>query len=64
MFSQGHISEEIPQDITAVQYLGFAPMNPLESAANFLNPKYWIASYQGNRYGLEKIAGAGEATMY
>jgi len=45
VFSQGHISEEIPLSIAAVQYLGFTPMNPLESAARFLNPKYWAASY-------------------
>jgi hypothetical protein len=30
-------------------------MSHWESALGSLNPKYWVAGYQANRYGLEKI---------
>jgi hypothetical protein len=53
--SKGHISKEIPPDIAATQYLGFTMMRPWESALSSLNPKYWVAGCQANRYGLEKI---------
>ena len=37
----------------------YEPWNLLESAVSSTNPKYWTASYQHNRYGLEKIASTG-----
>jgi hypothetical protein len=51
--------KKIPPDIAATQYLGFTMMNPWESALSSLNPKYWIAGYKANRYGLEKIGMTG-----
>jgi hypothetical protein len=39
-------------------------MSPWESALSSLNPKYWVAGYQVNRYGLEKIGIAGVLPSY
>jgi hypothetical protein len=46
------------------QYLGFTLMSPWESALSSLNPKYWVAGYQANRYGLEKIGMTGLLHSY
>jgi hypothetical protein len=51
---KGHISKKIPPDIAASQYLGFTIVSPWESALSSSNPKYWVAGYQADRYGLEK----------
>ncbi len=39
-------------------------MSPWESALSFLNPKYWVAGYQANRYGLEKMGMTGVFRSY
>jgi hypothetical protein len=51
--------KKIPPDTTATQNLGFAMMSHWESALSSSNPKYWVAGYQANRYGLEKIGTTG-----
>ena len=59
MSSKGHISKRIPPGIAATQYLGFTMMSHWESSLSSLNLKYWVAGYQANRYGLEKIGMTG-----
>jgi hypothetical protein len=44
--STGHRSDPI---------FGVYDDEPLGVCFEFLNPKYWVAGYQANRYGLEKI---------
>jgi hypothetical protein len=56
--------KKIPPDIAATQYLGFAMMSHRESPLSSLNPKYRVASYQANRYGLEKIGMTGIFRSY
>jgi hypothetical protein len=62
--SKGHISKKIPPDIAATQYLGFTMMSPWESALSSLDPKYWVAGYQANRYGLSKTGMTGIFRSY
>jgi len=45
----------IPLDSAVVKYLGFMPVNPLESATDFAKPKYLATSSKGSRYRLEEI---------
>jgi hypothetical protein len=61
---KGHISKKIHPDIAATQYLGFTIVSLWESALSSLNPKYWVAGYQANRYGLEKIGMTGISRSY
>jgi hypothetical protein len=39
-------------------------MSLWESSLSSLNPKYWVAGYQANRYGLEKIGMTGVFRSY
>jgi hypothetical protein len=39
-------------------------MSPWESALSSSNPEYWVAGYQSNRYGLEKIGMTGVLRSY
>lgn len=55
MFSlQGDIFLKIPLDIAVNKYLGFTPMNSLESAFYYANPKYLFTGYQTGRYHPEE----------
>ncbi len=49
----------IPHDSAVVKYLGFRPLNHLESATDLIKPKYLTTSSKGSRYRLEEIGIAG-----
>jgi hypothetical protein len=50
---------KIPLGSAVVKYMGFMPLNPLESATDLVKPKYLATSSKGSRYRLEETAIAG-----
>jgi len=54
----------IPLDSAVAKYLGFMPLNPLESATDLAKPKYLATSSKGSRYRLEEIVIAGHISLF
>ena len=55
---------KIPLDFIVVKYLGFAHLNPLESAVDLAKSKYLAASLKVSRYSLEEIVIAGLIPLF